>query len=292
VDPADPMTWFTPIQDNGPAVMPGFYFYSAPGDSWQNPTSSAGHTNQIIPFYMKGVGADVLLVYANEVDAGWGAMGGYDGSYLDNTDLANALFYLLSGTTPVELASFELTSSDRQVAVVWETSFEENSFGFNVRRAEQGSSDFEQVNEQTIRSQGGHTSYQFVDTAVEPGVTYDYRLESLDLTGETETFTLGTVTVGRSPARQLALRQNTPNPFNPTTHIAFEMQTAGRATLEIFDASGRLVRTLVDGFLPAEAHSYEWDGRDAMGRAMSSGIYLYRLQVGDNTMTRKMTLMK
>jgi hypothetical protein len=292
VDPADPATWFTPIQDNGPTVMPGFYFYSAPGDNWQNPTSSAGHTNQIIPFYMKGNGTDVLMNYANEVDAGWGGLGGYDGNYLDNTELANALFYLLSGATPVELANFELTDDDGQVAIAWETSIEENSYGFNILRAEQGSTAFEQVNAEIIRSQGGNTSYEFVDTTVELGMTYEYRLEALDLSGETETFTLGAVTVGRSPARQLTLSQNTPNPFNPTTHIAFEMQNAGQATLQVFDINGRLVRTLVDGFLSADAYSYEWDGRDDMGRSASSGIYMYRLQADNTTMTRKMTLMK
>jgi hypothetical protein len=190
------------------------------------------------------------------------------------------------------MTSFELTPADGAVTITWETSSESDHLGFNVMRAIDGTSDFVKVNEDLIRGNDRAARYEFVDRSVETGETYEYRLESIDLSGETETFALGAVTVSRSPARQLALAQNTPNPFNPTTHIAFEMASAGQAKLDIFDTTGRLVRTLVDGHLTADAHSFEWDGRDQHGRTLSSGIYLYRLQVGDETMTRKMTLMK
>jgi alkaline phosphatase len=95
VDPADPSTWFAPIQDNGPGNVPGFYFYSAPNDDWQNPAGSAGHTNQVIPFYVRGAGADYIASFADESDPSWGA-------YLDNTELGLACFDLLMGSVPVE----------------------------------------------------------------------------------------------------------------------------------------------------------------------------------------------
>jgi len=95
VDPEDPETWFAPVQDNGAGNMPGFYFYSAPNDDWQNPSGSAGHTNQVIPFFVRGVGADHIAGFADDTDPVWGP-------YLDNTELGVACFELLTGAVPVE----------------------------------------------------------------------------------------------------------------------------------------------------------------------------------------------
>ncbi len=294
IDPANSSTWFIPVQDNGPSSMPGFYFYSAPRDNWQNPTNEAGHTNQIIPFYMKGAASAVLVAYADEFDMQWGALGGYDGRYLDNTELGLGLISLVNTTTPVELASFELTSTDGVVSIAWETSFEDRSAGFNILRATEGAAAV-QVNDQTIPSHGGNGTarYEFVDRAVARGATYEYTLESIDLNGATERHSLGLVTVATgSPIRQLSLSQNTPNPFNPTTLISFEMAAAGHAKLDIYDAAGHLIRTLVDSALPADRHTVEWNGLEQSGQAVNSGIYFCRLQAGSSTLTRKMTLMK
>ena len=94
VDPETPDTWFAPVADNGAGVVPGFYFYSAPGDNWQNPSGSAGHTNQAIPFFYKGYGSNVLASYADEFDPAVG-------NYLDNTELALAVFTLFDDPTPI-----------------------------------------------------------------------------------------------------------------------------------------------------------------------------------------------
>jgi hypothetical protein len=95
-----------------------------------------------------------------------------------------------------------------------------------------------------------------------------------------------------SPPSTLRLAGNFPNPFNPKTTIRFELPSAGQAKLSVYDASGRLLRTLVDGKLPAGAHSALWDGKDEAGQSLASGIYLYRLSAGEQTLTRKMLLVK
>jgi alkaline phosphatase len=95
VDPEDLTTWFAPVQDNGAGNVPGFYFYSAPGDDWQNPSGSAGHTNQAIPFFVRGAGAEHVASFADESDP-------VVGYYLDNTELGLACFDLLTGSVPVE----------------------------------------------------------------------------------------------------------------------------------------------------------------------------------------------
>ncbi len=91
---------------------------------------------------------------------------------------------------------------------------------------------------------------------------------------------------------RLALASNHPNPFNPSTRIAFSLPTAGRVTLAVFDISGRKLATLVDEQLGAGGHEAIWLGRDEQGRPAASGVYLYRLQAGGESLCRKMLLVK
>jgi hypothetical protein len=88
----------------------------------------------------------------------------------------------------------------------------------------------------------------------------------------------------------IKLYQNYPNPFNPTTTISFSLSgAAAPVSLTIYNVLGQQVATLVDGVLPAGAHAYTWDTQHA---ASSSGLYLYRLQVGQQVLTRQMMLLK
>ncbi len=90
----------------------------------------------------------------------------------------------------------------------------------------------------------------------------------------------------------LSITGNRPNPFNPSTTISFTLPAPGKATLTVYDVTGRKVRTLVSGNLPAGAHSAVWDGKDERGKMVSSGVYLSRLESGKATHTVKMLLMK
>jgi hypothetical protein len=98
--------------------------------------------------------------------------------------------------------------------------------------------------------------------------------------------------VGNGPAAPTMLHANHPNPFNPSTTIRYELATAGAVHLRVYDAAGRLVRTLVDAREGAGVHDVTFDGRDDAGRAMASGVYFYRLEAGTVTQTRKMVLLK
>jgi hypothetical protein len=86
--------------------------------------------------------------------------------------------------------------------------------------------------------------------------------------------------------------RNYPNPFNPTTSIAFDLKTAAAVTLAIYNTKGQLVRYLHKGDLEAGTNSFVWDGTDLSGRTVASGIYLYRLDLGAQSYSRKMLLMK
>jgi hypothetical protein len=98
---------------------------------------------------------------------------------------------------------------------------------------------------------------------------------------------------GGTPMAQTRLGQNYPNPFNPTTTIAFTVRERSRVSLRIYNVAGQLVRTLVDDVRAAGvSHTVDWDGRNARGRSVASGVYFYRLVTKDATMTRKMVLLK
>ena len=95
------------------------------------------------------------------------------------------------------------------------------------------------------------------------------------------------------PPSAFVLLQNYPNPFNPSTTIGFSVSQSGSALLEIYDLTGRHVRTLLSGDVAAGNHSVQWDGRDERGSSVGSGVYFYRLRLGSNfESARKMVLMR
>jgi hypothetical protein len=100
-----------------------------------------------------------------------------------------------------------------------------------------------------------------------------------------------------SVPRSFALEQNYPNPFNGATVIAFSLDGAGAATvdgrLEVFNVLGQKIKTLHRGELPSQgSYSFTWDGTDNEGNGLASGVYFYRLSLGDKDETRKMVLLK
>jgi hypothetical protein len=97
---------------------------------------------------------------------------------------------------------------------------------------------------------------------------------------------------GETGLKDFYLHPNYPNPFNPTTYIVFDTGQLAAVHLEIFDIVGNRIRTLVDDMLPAGQHHLQWDGRDAGGRFVVSGIYFYRLKVDHSSQTRKMHFLR
>ena len=100
--------------------------------------------------------------------------------------------------------------------------------------------------------------------------------------------------VASEPPARTAFRldPNRPNPFNPVTRIGFALDAAGRARIDVFDASGRLVAIPLDRELSAGENAVVWDGKDRSGRYLPAGVYFYRLRAGGDETVRKMTLIK
>ena len=88
------------------------------------------------------------------------------------------------------------------------------------------------------------------------------------------------------------LLNNYPNPFNPSTRIAFEIPKQEFVTLKVYNINGELVRSLLEESLPAGSFESTWNGKDNSGRDVSSGVYIYRLTAGKFDMSARMILMK
>jgi len=90
----------------------------------------------------------------------------------------------------------------------------------------------------------------------------------------------------------LLLGQNQPNPFNPYTTIHFDLPSRGEIELAVYDATGARVSTIASGAYDAGPHDVRWNGTDAFGVRVASGVYFYRLRSNGVQLARKMTLLK
>ena len=88
------------------------------------------------------------------------------------------------------------------------------------------------------------------------------------------------------------LSQNHPNPFNPETTIRYELSETGAVRLSLYNVSGQLIRTLVDGERFAGTYSVTWDGRDDSGRDVASGVYVSQMEVAGFRAVRKLVLVR
>ena len=110
-------------------------------------------------------------------------------------------------------------------------------------------------------------------------------------------FVFGTLIVSADNKEQLVdykgnpdkfeLNQNYPNPFNPSTQLSYDLKTDGNVKLTVFNLVGQSVRVLVDGYQTAGYYEVTFDAND-----LPAGIYLYKLQVGDYSSVKRMTLVK
>src|SRR5690606_39101296 len=97
----------------------------------------------------------------------------------------------------------------------------------------------------------------------------------------------------RQVATSFVLNQNYPNPFNPTTTITYALPHAAGVSLVVYNVLGQEVTRLVDGVqqMPGQ-YTVQWNGTDAAGQRVSSGMYLYRLETGSTVVTRSMMMIK
>ncbi len=107
-----------------------------------------------------------------------------------------------------------------------------------------------------------------------------------------QSFTIGPTSqvAHQEQSIQFALHQNHPNPFNSQTEIRFDLPSPARVRLAIYNLSGQVVALLVEQKMAAGEHVCNWNGETSENKLVASGVYLYRLQAGDFTRTRKLAV--
>lgn len=190
------------------------------------------------------------------------------------------------GTVPVAVAFFDVAAVDNSVHVTWEIAGGEEVVGYKLYRTTLPHGSAKILNDGIILSSRERS---FVDDAIDPGKTYEYRLGVL-LPDQSEMFSAPvTVTIHNFI---FALERNIPNPFNPTTTIPYSIEEAGHVILRIYDVRGNLITTLVDENKPAGRHTAVWTAKSQDGIPVASGIYFAQLQSQGNVSTQKMMLLK
>jgi hypothetical protein len=185
------------------------------------------------------------------------------------------------------LQSFSATLAGSGLELSWILSAAGADMSFVVLRSS-ASGDFEEL--ALPRIVRDELSFFLRDGSCEPGTAYRYRVDVVDESGRRTLFETDEIS---TPAMPLALHQNHPNPFNPSTTIDLYLPAAGQVTLDVYDSTGRLVARLLDRAMKEKGtHSIEWRGLDAQGRSVSSGVYFYRLTSGKKTISKKMVLLR
>jgi hypothetical protein len=171
------------------------------------------------------------------------------------------------------------------VRLKWDVFSDDEVLGFKIYRGLQGGA----ITEITSAGLIPPDVRTYADEGVRGGETYQYTLAAVRADGSEVPSPIVTV---KARSHALALDQNVPNPFNPTTTISFTLPQKSKVTLAIYDVEGSRVRTLVNESTGAGRHEYVWDGRNESGGSVSSGLYFYRLTAGKQTLTKKMVLLK
>jgi len=188
-------------------------------------------------------------------------------------------------TSAVMIAAFDVRYVDRGVQIDWSIAIADGLEGFKVYRSAEAETGYELLN-------GGRmlpgTAISFTDPDVQPDRTYWYRLGAVDSDGEF----LSQIASVKTPHRAVELRQNYPNPFNPSTHIDYYLPATERVTIAVYDVRGKLDTTLIDGVVGFGHRTLEWNGTDARGNPVGSGVYFYRMITGNTVITKKLVVVK
>ncbi len=185
---------------------------------------------------------------------------------------------------PVELISFTVRTEDQVVILEWETASEVDNVGFNVYKSLDYKEDYQPVNSALIPGAGNTSeshNYIYKDVDVLSGETYYYKLESVNINGNTISLGPVAIAVGDSELdlpEDYALSQNYPNPFNPVTTIQYNLPEVSSVKLCVFDIRGRLVNQLVNANQDAGIYVVQWSGFRNTGEAYPSGVYFYELR--------------
>jgi hypothetical protein len=215
----------------------------------------------------------------------------------DTRDATNPYMGMDEAGSPLPITLAEFTAvvqpGTDYVRLYWATLSEINNFGFFIQRRQGNEESFVDVPGGFVVGHGTTSEpqqYTFIDSAVTSGTWY-YRLKQVDLNGAvhlSEPVQVGVVTgVEELVPVHYSLSQNYPNPFNPSTVISYGLPRSSHVLLEVYDALGKLVETLVEKNHEPGQYQVRLDAE-----GLAAGVYYYRLTAGDFVSTKKLLLIK
>jgi hypothetical protein len=185
---------------------------------------------------------------------------------------------------PVELTAFTSSVTGSKVDLNWNTATEVNNSGFNIERKSDKSA-WKQIG--FVKGSGNSTKpidYSFKDTPV-GDTKFQYRLKQINFDGKYSYSPI--VEVKLVMPLKYNLEQNYPNPFNPSTIVRFELPEPAHVSIQLFNSLGQKVAVILNDNMSAGYQSVVVDGSK-----LASGTYVYRLEAGNYSQVKKMTLLK
>jgi len=296
------------------------YFGSVAGDASYNGEEILIKTYSHVYYWYKEIGEDFwdafnrepfICPYIQEPQGeaiGWksDSMGYYTTSEEPLGIEAHLYFYAREdGALPIVLSSFTGVCLEGQGFLEWTTQSESNNQGWNVYRSENSDPGCsQQMNSEMIWGAGTSSQpreYSFLDpTELCPDQLYYYWLESVSYAGETQLYGPISIYMDFEDEPELppvpeyyGLFQNWPNPFNPITTIAFRLSENTHGSLDIYNSKGQFVKSLYEGNIAADdKFLFTWDGTDRFNLKTGTGIYFYVLRTDQESIIRKMILIK
>ena len=189
------------------------------------------------------------------------------------------------------VTGFTLYPSTDYVILTWDPTTED---GFQYYLLERSTD--EEFTENIVSNYVTDSYYE--DNDLEFDTEYFYRVSynvgDWSEYSEVLSVTLEAVNVddGNQLPKTYALHQNYPNPFNPVTNLSYDLPEDAMVTIAIYDMMGKVVRTLVNGQQSAGYKTLQWSATNNGGHPISAGLYIYTIQAGDFSQTRKMILLK
>lgn len=232
----------------------------------------------------------VEIASFNTCHSAWGAATGVNfGRYhVYVADYAGIAVLRFTPDTPVAVSSFRLAWDGGRVSLDWRLA---EDLPLADQRLTVSGKDGGEIALAILPV--GAQAFAAEDTRAElaAGGLWLYRLYGREPGGDWQLLRSEQIATQAAPAAALHLRAF-PNPFNPQTTLSFTLPAAGSAELEIYDASGRRVRLLHDGWLAAGPAAFEWDGLDRDGRELAGGVYFARLGTASGSRSAKLVMLR
>ncbi len=209
----------------------------------------------------------------------------------------------IDGSLPVELSRWDASSGQGDVRLEWTTESEIENQGFIIERKLSDEGEFRPIasylSDRVLIGQGSttrQTQYIFIDSDVNVGDRYDYRLCDVDYKGKIIRHDAISIVVTAKDDIQhpgsMSLLNAYPNPFNPATTIEYAISQASQVNLTIYDLGGNRIAQLVQRPQEAGWHSVVWNGLNHEGQSMPTGVYLANLQDQSHSRVIKITYLK